>query len=137
MIVGCYLGELGRIMFFDYCINVFKLVVFMLLSKFCKRFGFIIIFLSYYYYNSFNGSMVDQLSNEFLVEYFEFEWIKMFEVVLYKIVVVIQKRVVGIIVVLIIGLLMCVEEILEFGVIGKKDIIELVVGYIGGCIQYF
>ncbi|KAK4674782.1 hypothetical protein QC763_123650 [Podospora pseudopauciseta] len=137
MTAGRYLGELGRIMFLDYCINVLKLSVSTLPSKLRQRFGLTTTFLSHYYHNSPKGSMADQLSNEFPAEHPDFEWTKTLEAVLHKIAVAIQKRAAGIIAASTIGLLMCAEEIPEPGAIGKKDITELVVGYTGGCIQHF
>ncbi|KAK0665705.1 putative hexokinase [Cercophora samala] len=137
MTAGRYLGELGRIMFLDYYSSVLKLSVVKLPSKLRQRFGLTTTFLSHYHHDSPEGSMADQLKNEFPAEHPEFEWTKALETVLYKIAVAIQKRAAGIIAASTVGLLMCAEEIPKPGTIGKKDVTELVVGYTGGCIQHF
>ncbi|KAK4172976.1 putative hexokinase [Triangularia setosa] len=137
MTAGRYLGELGRIMFLDYYATVLKQSTEKLPGKFRQKFGLTTTFLSHYHHNSPNGSMADQLNNEFPAEHPEFEWTKSLETVLFKIAVAIQKRAAGIIAASTVGLLMCAEEIPKPGTVGKKGVTELVVGYTGGCIQHF
>jgi hexokinase len=136
MTAGRYLGELARLIFIDYITTVEGLPIDSLPKKLRQRFGLSTTFISHFFPGSERGQILDQLRAEFPVE--NFQWTEALAHALYRIAKAIEIRAAVIVAASTVGLLRCAEEIREVGDPGQgADVKELVVGYTGGCIQYF
>lgn len=148
MSAGRYLGELGRIIFVDYLVNVLGLRTADLPAKLQRKFGLSTTFLSHYNPRS-SGTLLEQLEKEFPrwkdTENVQGEaiWTQEIAEALYRIAVSIEVRAAGLVAASVIGLLTCAQELPEPTVAAdaaattKAGLSELVVGYTGGCITGF
>ncbi|KAK0643440.1 hypothetical protein B0T16DRAFT_415897 [Cercophora newfieldiana] len=136
MTAGRYLGELARLIFVDYLTTSEGLAIDSLPTKLRQRFGLTTTFISHFFPGSERGQILSQLEAEFPVE--TFAWTEPLAHALYRIAKAIEKRAAAIVAASTVGLLQCAEEIGEIPELGQgTDVKELVVGYTGGCIQYF
>jgi len=131
MTAGRYLGELARLMFVDYLSTMDGISTENLPLRLHKRFGLSTTFASHFYPGSPRGGLVQQVQAEFP----GFEWTETQAYALYRISKAIQIRASGIVAASTVGLLDCAGEITEAELASQSR--ELVVGYTGGCIQYF
>jgi hexokinase len=131
MTAGRYLGELARLIFVDYLTTVEGMSTDSLPKKLQQRFGLTTTFISQFLPGSERGPILNQLEAEFPVE--SFRWTEEVAHALYRIAKAIEIRAAGIIAAATVGLLKCAGELEVSDPRGK----ELVVGYTGGCIQYF
>lgn len=131
MTAGRYLGELARLMFIDYLRGVEKIPAESLPPRLRQRLGLSTTFASHLYPGSPRGELVQQVQAEFP----GFEWTETQAYALYRISKAIEIRAAGIVAASTMGLLDCAGEIAE-AKLGSQPR-ELVVGYTGGCIQYF
>ncbi|KAK4450744.1 hypothetical protein QBC34DRAFT_64452 [Podospora aff. communis PSN243] len=133
MTAGRYLGELARLIFVDYLNTVERMPIDTLPKKLLQRFGLTTTFISHFFPGSERGPILNQLEADFPAE--GFRWTEQLAHALYRIAKAIQIRAAGIVAAATVGLLRCAEEIGE--VSDPEHGKELVVGYTGGCIQYF
>ena len=145
MTAGRYLGELARLIFVDYLTTVRGLSPASFPSGLTDKFGLSTTFISFFYPGSGKGELLTQLEAQFpsKIEGSSFQWTDELADVLFQISRAIEVRAAGIIAAAVVGLLACAEEIpphqpLQNGAstngASKR---ELVVGYTGGCIQFF
>ena len=133
MTAGRYLGELARLIFVEYLTRLEGLSVEKLPGRLRQRFGLTTTFISHFFPGSQRGEILEQLDAEFPAV--RFRWTEPLAYVLYRIAKAIQIRAAGIIASAVVGLLRCAGEMED---LGHGDVVkELVVGYTGGCIQYF
>jgi len=136
MTAGRYLGELARLIFLEYITTMEGLAVDSLPKRLRQRFGLSTTFISHFFPGSPRGRILDQLEAEFPVD--NFQWTDPLAHTLYRISKAIEIRAAVIIAAAIVGLLRCAGEIGDVPDTEQgPDVKELVVGYTGGCIQYF
>ena len=145
MTAGRYLGELVRLMFIDYvaaaAVADEGLPAEGLPARLRLRFGLSTTFLSHFYPRSPRGRMLDQLEREFPFPpdaSAPLRWTEPLAHALYRIAKAIETRAAGIVAAATVALLRCAGEIEnDSDADADADAEELVVGYTGGCIQYF
>ncbi|KAF2971249.1 hypothetical protein GQX73_g2393 [Xylaria multiplex] len=148
MTSGRYLGELARLMFLDYMEPRLRLSAENIPTELLRRFGLTTTFLSTYRPLD-PPDLLRKLKAEFPPRDsgLPFEWTVDDATALYHIAIAIEYRAAALTAAAIIGLLACADDI-PFSsspkdrpdpqkTNGKKDIMNLVVGYTGGCIINF
>ncbi|OIW28397.1 actin-like ATPase domain-containing protein [Coniochaeta ligniaria NRRL 30616] len=143
MTAGRYLGELARLIFLDYMKNILRYDLEKLPRKLRERFGLTTTFISHFYPSSEKGPMLDQLRGEFgQKDGSGFAWTQGHAEALHRIAKAIEVRAAGIVAASTLALLVCAEELPAWDppsspTIEEGQHRELVVGWTGGCIQYF
>lgn len=132
MTAGRYLGELARLIMVDYMTSSLRHARNSLPTKLLERFSLTTTFISHFYPGSCKGPLLDLLRTEFP----DFPWTTEHANALHRIAKAIELRAAGIIAAATLGLLMCADEIpITPAQEDKRQ--ELIVGWTGGCIQYF
>jgi hexokinase len=150
MTAGRYLGELGRIIIFDYLTNHLNTPVSHLPLALTQSYGLTTAFLGNLgpHLSKTEPSMLKQLQAELPPPNKSWEWTQDLASTVYDIAKAIEVRAAGLVAAAIIGLLGCADEIhlssLENAMNGNghldlthPDVDELLVGYTGGCIVHF
>ena len=136
MTAGRYLGELARLVFVEYLAAVEGVDAKVLPAGLRQRFGLTTTFASFVFPGGPKGPVLEQLGAEFLPEEGTgFRWTEAHGDALHRIAKAIERRAAGIVAAATVGLLRSAGEIPDPGTGGEVE--ELVVGYTGGCIQYF
>lgn len=136
MTAGRYLGELARLVFVEYLSAVEGVDAGVLPAGLRERFGLTTTFASFVFPGGPRGPVVEQLGAEFPTgEGTGFRWTEGHGEALHRIAKAIERRAAGIVAAATVGLLRSAGEIPDGGRGGEVE--ELVVGYTGGCIQYF
>ncbi|KAI0175736.1 MFS general substrate transporter [Hypoxylon sp. FL1284] len=146
---GRYLGELGRLMLLDYLEHHMSIRTDTLPPRLLTRFGLTTTFLSHFKPPD-AGVLVEKLEAEFphSTATAPFQWTEEIATVLFQITKVIEFRAAGIVAAAVVGLLACAEDIPLGQPLqdktkgctaenGQRRIMNLIVGYTGGCIVHF
>ncbi|KAK1834228.1 hypothetical protein QBC39DRAFT_277878 [Podospora conica] len=133
MTAGRYLGELARLVFVEYLVAVAGVDAEGLPAGLGRRFGLTTTFASFFFPGGPKGPVLEQLGAEFPPPSSSgFRWAEAHADALHRIAKAVERRAAGIVAAATVGLLRCAGEIP-----GGEGVEELVVGYTGGCIQYF
>ncbi|KAK0750945.1 hypothetical protein B0T18DRAFT_401407 [Schizothecium vesticola] len=136
MTAGRYLGELARLVFLEYLAAAEGVDAEVLPAGLRQRFGLTTTFASFVFPGGPRGPVVEQLGAEFPpAEGTGFRWTEAHGDALHRIAKAIERRAAGIVAAATVGLLRSAGEIPDQVTGGEVE--ELVVGYTGGCIQYF